>query len=114
ELLNNDLYLGLKRRRTRGKEYDDFVETFVNSVMELFPMAMLHFEDFGLVNARRLLETYHDKLACFNGQYKETLLTVDDIQGTGCVTQAAVKSAVWVTKEKVADQKIVIFGAGTP
>jgi malic enzyme len=29
------------------------------------------------------------------------------------VTQAAVKSAVWVTKGKVADQKIVIFGAGT-
>jgi malic enzyme len=41
------------------------------------------------------------------------MLTVDDIQGTGCVTQAAVKSAVWVTKGKVADQKIVIFGAGT-
>ena len=39
--------------------------------------------------------------------------TVDDIQGTGCVTQAAVKSAVWVAKSKVADQKIVIFGAGT-
>jgi malate dehydrogenase (oxaloacetate-decarboxylating) len=37
----------------------------------------------------------------------------DDIQGTGCVTQAAVKSAVWAAKGKVADQKIVIFGAGT-
>jgi malate dehydrogenase (oxaloacetate-decarboxylating) len=38
---------------------------------------------------------------------------VDDIQGTGAVTQAAVKSAVWAAKGKVAEQKIVIFGAGT-
>jgi malate dehydrogenase (oxaloacetate-decarboxylating) len=41
------------------------------------------------------------------------LLIVDDIQGTGCVTQAAVKAAVWVAKAEVKDQKIVIFGAGT-
>jgi malic enzyme len=41
------------------------------------------------------------------------MLMADDIQGTGCVTQAAVKSAVWVAKGKVADQKIIIFGAGT-
>lgn len=40
-------------------------------------------------------------------------LTVDDIQGTGCVTQAAIKAAVCVTKEKITDQRIVIFGAGT-
>ena len=38
---------------------------------------------------------------------------IDDIQGTGAVTQAAVKSAVWAAKGKVAEQKIVIFGAGT-
>jgi malate dehydrogenase (oxaloacetate-decarboxylating) len=65
--LESDLYLGLKRKRARGKEYDDFVETFVESVKELFPMAMLHFEDFGLVNARRILEKYLPQLACFNG-----------------------------------------------
>jgi malolactic enzyme len=41
------------------------------------------------------------------------MLMADDIQGTGCVTQAAVKSAVWVAKGKVTDQKIIIFGAGT-
>jgi len=40
-------------------------------------------------------------------------LMIDDIQGTGAVTQAAVKSAVWAAKGKVAEQKIVIFGAGT-
>ena len=40
-------------------------------------------------------------------------LTSDDIQGTGCVAQAAIKAAVWVTKGKVADQKMIVFGAGT-
>ena len=108
------MYLGLKRKRARGKEYDDCLDTFVKSVQELFPMAMLHFEDFGLVNARRLLEKYRPQLACFNGLYvRLSLLTVDDIQGTGCVTQAAIKAAVWAAKGKAADQKVVIFGAGT-
>jgi malate dehydrogenase (oxaloacetate-decarboxylating) len=40
-------------------------------------------------------------------------LTTDDIQGTGCVTQAAIKAATWITKGNMGDQKIVIFGAGT-
>lgn len=40
-------------------------------------------------------------------------LIVDDIQGTGCVTQAALKAAVWVAKGEMVDQKVVIFGAGT-
>jgi malate dehydrogenase (oxaloacetate-decarboxylating) len=112
--LESDLYLSLKRRRVRGKEYDDFVDIFIKSVQELYPMAMLHFEDFGLVNARRLLEKYTPQLACFNGEhFLISRLIADDIQGTGCVSQAAVKSAVWVAKGKVADQKIVIFGAGT-
>ena len=50
-----------------GKEYDDYLDVFVKAVKELFPMAMLHFEDFGLDNARRLLEKYQPQLACFNG-----------------------------------------------
>lgn len=41
------------------------------------------------------------------------ILIEDDIQGTGCVTQAAIKAAVWVAKGKIADQRVVIFGAGT-
>ena len=78
QLLNDDLYLGLRRPRVRGKEYDEFVDTFVQAAHKLYPKAYLHFEDFGLSNARRLLERYSSQLACFN----------DDIQGTGCITLA--------------------------
>src|ERR1700709_2382959 len=31
ELLNDELYLGLQKPRIRGKEYDEFVDTFVQS-----------------------------------------------------------------------------------
>lgn len=50
ELLNDDLYLGLRKKRVRGEKYDNFVSEFVRSVRELYPKAYLHFEDFGLTN----------------------------------------------------------------
>jgi hypothetical protein len=49
-LLNDDLYLGLKKKRARGEKYDEFVDTFVKSATELYPKAYIHFEDFGLTN----------------------------------------------------------------
>jgi malate dehydrogenase (oxaloacetate-decarboxylating) len=42
-------------------------------------------------------------LACFN----------DDVQGTGCVTLAAIMGALHVTKDKLSDLRIVMFGAGS-
>ena len=54
-LLNDELYLGLRERRVRGKEYDDFVATFIKSARRLFPRAYIHFEDFGLTNGARPL-----------------------------------------------------------
>jgi malate dehydrogenase (oxaloacetate-decarboxylating) len=103
DLLNDDLYLGLKQRRVRGEKYDDFIDTFVRSARKLYPKAYIHFEDFGLPNARRILDKYRPEMACFN----------DDVQGTGCVTLAALYAACHVTKNKIQDSRIVIFGAGT-
>ncbi|KAB8304121.1 hypothetical protein EYC80_003541 [Monilinia laxa] len=103
KLLNDDLYLGLKKPRVRGKEYDDFVDKFVQSARKLYPKAYIHFEDFGLQNARRILDRYRPEIACFN----------DDVQGTGCVTLAAMIAALHVSKVKLEDTRIVIFGSGT-
>ena len=50
ELLNDDLYLGLREKRVRGKRYNDFVDTFVGAARKLYPRAYIHFEDFGLHN----------------------------------------------------------------
>ncbi|PSR79995.1 hypothetical protein BD289DRAFT_374795 [Coniella lustricola] len=103
QLLKDDLYLGLREKRVRGEKYDQFVDALVQNAHDLFPRAYIHFEDFGITNARRLLEKYRPQLACFN----------DDVQGTGCVTLAAIMAGLHVTKQKLSDLRIVIFGAGT-
>lgn len=54
-------------------------------------------------NARRILDQYRDKIPIFN----------DDVQGTGCVTLAALLAALHITKTPMKDLKIVCFGAGT-
>ncbi|KAA8645550.1 Malic enzyme [Aspergillus tanneri] len=82
-LLNDELYLGLRQQRVRGKEYDDFVDNFVTTARKMFPRAYIHFEDVGLHNASRLLDKFRPYVPCFN----------DDIQETGCVTLAALMAA---------------------
>ncbi|KAK8003338.1 hypothetical protein PG989_003057 [Apiospora arundinis] len=103
ELLDDELYLGLRQKRVRGEEYDKFVDTFVQAARKLFPRAYIHFEDFGLTNARRLLDHYRPEIPCFN----------DDVQGTGCVTLAGIMAGLHVSKSHVKDLKMVVFGAGT-
>ncbi|KAM0253515.1 hypothetical protein ACHAP5_000545 [Fusarium lateritium] len=103
DLLNDELYLGLKEKRVRGEEYAKFVDTFIQSARKLYPKAYIHFEDFGLDNARKLLERYRPDFACFN----------DDVQGTGCVTLAAIMSGLHATKQELKDVRLVVFGSGS-
>jgi malate dehydrogenase (oxaloacetate-decarboxylating) len=77
-LFSDPLYMGWKRTRLRGKNYDQFIERFIRQCRELFPNAVIHFEDFGMTNAHRFMEKYKD-IPMFN----------DDIQGTGAVALAA-------------------------
>jgi malate dehydrogenase (oxaloacetate-decarboxylating) len=102
-LLNDPLYLGNKHARSRGAAYDAFVEKYLRTVSSLFPGALLHFEDFGANNARRILVTYRDKYRIFN----------DDMQGTGAVVMAGLFNALKVTGTRWREQRVVIFGGGT-
>src|SRR3984885_4740293 len=102
-LLDDPLYIGNRHPRVPVAEYDAFLDAFVTAVGKLFPRALLHWEDIGVSNARRLLERYRGRMLTFN----------DDIQGTGAVNLAAVIAAVRATGIKLADHRIVIFGAGT-
>ncbi|TRM70545.1 hypothetical protein BD626DRAFT_477809 [Schizophyllum amplum] len=103
DLLNDKLYVGWPQKRVRGQEYDDFIDKFVQLVRKYRPHCLLHFEDFGVTNAQRLLRRYRDTHAVFN----------DDIQGTGAVTLATLMAAIGVTKRKLSDQVIVVYGAGS-
>jgi malate dehydrogenase (oxaloacetate-decarboxylating) len=102
-LLNDPLYIGNRHSRVRGERYDALVAAYVEAATKLFPNALLHFEDFGASNARRILNRYRDKVRIFN----------DDIQGTGAITVAAVLAGLRVAKIGASEQRVVIFGAGT-
>lgn len=103
EKLNDPLYMGNRMRRVRGEQYDQLVDNFVQTVKRMFPSAVLHFEDFGVKNANRLLRKYRDQLPCFN----------DDIQGTGAVTLAAVNAGLKSFGNELANAKVLIYGAGS-
>ncbi len=103
EELNDPLYLGYRNRRIRGDAYDEFIEEFVQGVQKAMPGALLQWEDFALANARRLLDRYRDRLCSFN----------DDIQGTAAVTVAAILAAARLNGSTLADQRVVILGAGS-
>jgi malate dehydrogenase (oxaloacetate-decarboxylating) len=102
-LLGDPLYLGWRHERVRGEEYDAFIEVFVKAVMRRFPGVVLQWEDFARANARVLLDRYRERLCTFN----------DDIQGTGAVTLAGVLAALQVTGSPLAEQRVVILGAGS-
>lgn len=102
-LLNDPAYLGNRHARVRGEHYDAFIEQYLATASELFPNALLHFEDFGAGNARRILVNHRNKYRIFN----------DDMQGTGAIVMSAVISGLKVTKQTFAEQRLVVYGAGT-
>lgn len=53
--------------------------------------------------ARRILDKYRPEIPCFN----------DDVQGTGCVTLAAIMAGLHVSELKLEDLRLVIFGSGS-
>ena len=102
QLLEDPLYIGIRKNRLTGDAYDEVIEKFVNGVRRRFPQALLQWEDIGKNNAFRLLERFRERILSFN----------DDIQGTGSVAMAVFLSAMKVKKQKLSDQRFVIFGQG--
>ena len=103
QLLDDPMYLGNRHQRVTGEDYYTMVDKFVQASRQLFPDALLHFEDFGRDNAAVILNKYKDEMPVFN----------DDIQGTGIIALAGVLGALNISKERLIDQKFLTFGAGT-
>ncbi len=103
ELRGDPLYLGLDRPRLRGVPYFELFDEFVEAVQDVYPNALLQFEDFATPNAYALLRRYRDKILCFN----------DDIQGTAAMTLAGIHASTRLSGIEFADMRIMFVGAGS-
>lgn len=102
DLIADPFYLGVRQKRLTGEAYYQFVDAFVHAVRKKWPGAIIQWEDLAKETAFAVLQRYRDVVPSFN----------DDIQGTGAVALAGVLSACRKKGVDLADQKIVIHGAG--
>ncbi len=103
KLLEDPRYMGWRHKRIGAKDYNEFVDTFVQALKRRWPKALLQFEDFAQPNAMPLLKRYRNEICCFN----------DDIQGTASVTVGSLLAACRVKGVELKDQKVVFVGAGS-
>jgi malate dehydrogenase (oxaloacetate-decarboxylating) len=101
--LRDPLYIGWQHERVRGPAYDELVSIFVEAVRKRWPHVLLHWEDFAIGNANRLLARYRDALCTFN----------DDIQGTAAIAVGTLLSAINVTGVPLTEQRVAVLGAGS-
>jgi malic enzyme len=101
-LLGDPLYLGVRRNRMRGESYLALLDELVEAIVRAFPRALIQWEDFANRNAFAVLERYRRRVLSFN----------DDIQGTGAVVVAGIRSALRQVARPLTDERIVFLGAG--
>ena len=101
-LLADPKYIGLRRKRVRGPEYEALVSELFTALKRWQKHTLVQFEDFGNSNAFWLLEKFRHTHCAFN----------DDIQGTACITLAGLLAALRLTGGELPTQRLLFMGAG--
>ncbi|KAL6496997.1 hypothetical protein OROGR_028926 [Orobanche gracilis] len=103
QLLNDEFYIGLRRRRATGQEYAELLDEFMSAVKQNYgEKVLIQFEDFANHNAFDLLAKYGSTHLVFN----------DDIQGTASVVLSGLMSALKLVGGTLADHSFLFLGAG--
>ena len=103
QLLNDPIYMGWRQPRITGDEYYAFIDQVINAIKRRWPKALIQFEDFAQNNAMPILQTYRNKICCFN----------DDIQGTAAVSVGSLIAASRAAGKQLKDQVVAFLGAGS-
>ncbi|KAI3455484.1 hypothetical protein Pfo_012147 [Paulownia fortunei] len=103
QLLNDEFYIGLRRRRATGQEYAELLDEFMSAVKQNYgEKVLIQFEDFANHNAFDLLAKYGSTHLVFN----------DDIQGTASVVLAGLMAALNLVGGTLAEHSFLFLGAG--
>lgn len=105
-LLADPLYMGVRRRRLKGKAYYELVDELIAALTRRWPKAVIQFEDFGIDVARPLLERYRRHALTWN----------DDVQGTASTALGGLYAAMkaqGLPRAALAEQRVVVVGAGS-
>lgn len=101
-LLDDPLYLGARHPRLRGDAYFSLLDELVDAIRATFPNALVQWEDFANQQAFEVLHRYRRRIPSFD----------DDIQGTGAIVEAGIRTALDRVGRRLTDERIVLFGAG--
>ncbi|KAK4427939.1 NADP-dependent malic enzyme, chloroplastic [Sesamum alatum] len=103
QLLHDEFYIGLRRKRATGQEYAELMDEFMSAVKQNYgEKVLIQFEDFANHNAFDLLEKYGSTHLVFN----------DDIQGTASVVLAGLMAALNLVGGTLAEHRFLFLGAG--
>ncbi|KPC53924.1 oxaloacetate-decarboxylating malate dehydrogenase [Amantichitinum ursilacus] len=100
--LEDPLYVGWRHARVRGAQREALIDHLIDTVRERWPHVVVQWENLAHADARRVLARRRGDLCMFS----------NNIQGTAVVALATMLSALQTLHARLAEQRIVIFGAG--